>query len=261
LVNPDGGATTSTFDALSRPYVVQKPDGYLYTSAFDPNGRKTTFQLGLGSTRKYSYDNGSRLTTQVELNAALSPIVTLIDTYDAVSNRLSRSNNGNLTSWSYDNDYRLLYQHGAIGPATFAYDSMSNVLVKWHYGQARYFQDLLNNIVYARLRFLRVALGRWQTADLFWPNLPTYEYAGSSPANDVDPFGLVTCEQFRNMCFDAIDANYDRCRSLASLTLTGTQAFCKRLPKYLVDGCLEAAQIAWDVEVSGCLLQKDNFKL
>jgi YD repeat-containing protein len=108
----------------------------MYTTSYDANGRRTTLQLGLGSTRKYAYDNADRLTTQIEMNTSNQPIMTLIDTYDPAGNRLSRTVNGNLTSWTYDKDYRLLLQLGSIGTATFAYDSVGNVLTKWHMTQA-----------------------------------------------------------------------------------------------------------------------------
>jgi YD repeat-containing protein len=49
---------------------------------------------------------------------------------------LSWTTNGNLTSWTYDAKYRLVLQGGAIGVATFAMDSVDNVLVKWHQGTA-----------------------------------------------------------------------------------------------------------------------------
>jgi YD repeat-containing protein len=115
---------------------VNKPTRHAYTALYEANGRRTTLQLGLGSTRQYAYDAADRLTTQIELNASLQPIVTLIDTYDNAYNRLSRTTNGELTSWTYDRDYRLVLQLGAIGTATFIYDSLGNVLTKWHMGQA-----------------------------------------------------------------------------------------------------------------------------
>jgi len=66
--------------------------------------------LGNGSKRLYDYDMRSQLTTQVELNSSNVPIVTLIDSYDAVGNRMTRSVNGTVATWSYDDLYRLTGQ-------------------------------------------------------------------------------------------------------------------------------------------------------
>ncbi|BBO22423.1 MAG: hypothetical protein AMXMBFR19_22170 [Chthonomonadaceae bacterium] len=66
--------------------------------------------LGNGSKRLYDYDMRSQLTTQGELNASNVPIVTQIDSYDAVGNRMTRSVNGTVATWSYDDLYRLTGQ-------------------------------------------------------------------------------------------------------------------------------------------------------
>jgi RHS repeat-associated protein len=56
-------------------------------------------------------------------------------------------------------------------------------------GTMGYFQDLLNNFLYVRARFLRIALTRWQTADPLWPLKPAYAYVGNRPVKMTDASG------------------------------------------------------------------------
>lgn len=94
--------------------------------AYDIDSRRTTLMLGNGSTRKYAYNPRGELTTQVELNASSTPVVTLIDTYDAVGNRLSRSVNGTVATWSYDDLYRMF---GHASPTRWANYPLKRVAV------------------------------------------------------------------------------------------------------------------------------------
>jgi len=58
--------------------------------------------------------------------------MTQTNSYDSVGNRLVQVVDGVATTWTYDNDYRLLGQNTANGVATFAYDSVFNTNQKWH---------------------------------------------------------------------------------------------------------------------------------
>jgi len=116
------------------PSAALPPDGNLVTSQYDADTRRTTLLLANGSKRRYAFDSIGRLTTQIELNASNNPIATFVDAYDAIGNRISRNQDGTLTTWTYDDLYRLLGQQTSGGYATFSYDSVSNVLVKWHQG-------------------------------------------------------------------------------------------------------------------------------
>ncbi|GIK32355.1 MAG: hypothetical protein D8M22_07190 [Armatimonadetes bacterium] len=90
--------------------------------------------LGNGSKRLYDYDMRSQLTTQVELNASNVPIVTLIDSYDAVGNRMTRGVNGTVATWTYDNLYRLTGQVKPGQVATYTLDGVGNLKVMWEGG-------------------------------------------------------------------------------------------------------------------------------
>ncbi|MCZ7580242.1 MAG: hypothetical protein M5U21_05415 [Fimbriimonadaceae bacterium] len=76
----------------------------------------------------------SQLTTQVELNSSNVPIVTLIDSYDAVGNRMTRSVNGTVATWSYDDLYRLTGQVKPGQVATYTLDGVGNLKTMWEGG-------------------------------------------------------------------------------------------------------------------------------
>lgn len=58
----------------------------------------------------------------------------IVDGYDAVSNRTSRNRDGGLTTWTYDDKYRLLTQQRSGFYATMTYDSTDNILTKHNQG-------------------------------------------------------------------------------------------------------------------------------
>jgi len=126
LVDPDGGRATTVFDALNRIQAFTSPDNKVTTAQYDTDGRRTTLSMGLGSVRKYQYDAVGNLTTQIEYNAVGTPIITMIDSYDAVRNRTGRAKDGVVTTWIYDTGYRLLSQQTAGAHATFVYDNTGN---------------------------------------------------------------------------------------------------------------------------------------
>jgi len=135
LIAPDDPPVSYSFDPLNRISVIESQTGLLYSHSYDADGRKTTLMLGLGTVRQFAYDPTGRLTTQIDW-AGTAPINTLVDTYDPVGNRVVQMLNGVATTWSYDNNYRLLGQNTPDGVATFAYDSVNNPTIKWHQGSA-----------------------------------------------------------------------------------------------------------------------------
>ena len=128
------GTFSYDYDAVDRLKTMVTPAGERYTQQYDADSRRTTLLLGLGSKRKYQYDSVGRLTTQVEYNASNQGIYTMVDSYDAVGNRVKRVANGNPTTWLYDDAYRLTGQQKSGQAATFAYDNNSNLSTKWHQG-------------------------------------------------------------------------------------------------------------------------------
>ena len=128
------GTFSYDYDEVNRLKTMVTPAGDRYTQQYDADSRRTTLLLGLGSKRKYQYDSVGRLTTQVELNTSNQGIYTMVDSYDAVGNRIGRVTNGNATTWLYDDAYRLIGQQKSGQAATFVYDNNSNMTTKWHQG-------------------------------------------------------------------------------------------------------------------------------
>src|SRR4051812_17325424 len=87
---------------------------------------------------------------------------------------------------------------GSTQEMTDASGNTTDTFEYWSYGEERshtgssitpftwlgilgYFKDVLNQLYYVRARFMRAALGRWQTVDPLWPLQLPYSYADSRP--------------------------------------------------------------------------------
>src|ERR1700722_8815797 len=137
--------------------------------------------MGLGSVRQYQY-SATGLTTQVELNAAGSPIITMIDAYDPVNNRTSRNKDGVPTTWTYDPGYRLLGQQTSGAYATFQYDNAGNTLLKYQQG------SLPMSFVYDNANRI--------TTMLQGAALTTYQYSATGNLIQQSLSGALTTNSF-----------------------------------------------------------------
>src|SRR5580658_10031686 len=135
LTDPDGKSITATFDVLNRLLSQEDHGGFIYTPTYDQDNRRTTLTLGTGIVRHYGYDPVGQLTTQIDYSGA-TPISTMIDGYDPVGNRITRLLDNVPYTWTYDNQYRLKMQQTSGGTASFVYDAVDNMLVKWNGGTA-----------------------------------------------------------------------------------------------------------------------------
>jgi len=100
----------------------------------DGVGKRTTLLDSTGVSRLYQYDPVGRLTTQVDYDGSSTPIVTFADGYDAVGNRTGRNYNGVITTWVYDDAYRLTGQLQSGQRATSVYNGSGNITLKHHEG-------------------------------------------------------------------------------------------------------------------------------
>jgi YD repeat-containing protein len=135
LTDPDGKSITATFDVLNLLLSQEDQGGFIYTPTYDQDSRRTTLTLGTGIVRHYGYDPVGQLTTQIDYSGA-TPISTMIDGYDPVGNRITRLLDNVPYTWTYDNQYRLKMQQTSGGNASFVYDAVDNMLVKWNGGTA-----------------------------------------------------------------------------------------------------------------------------
>jgi len=127
----DGYSDTSSSIGLDGWYLFEKDNGDQVALiqgdglAKSPNNRSALYTTVLTIRPPTA--------TQIEYSGTV-PIATFIDTYDPVANRMARLQDGVLTSWTYDDNYRLTGQQTPGGYATFAYDSVYNTTLKWHQG-------------------------------------------------------------------------------------------------------------------------------
>ena len=75
-----------------------------------------------------SYDALGRLITEVQQNSGGTPILTIVDTYDAAGRKTKQIVDGVVTTFTYDNADRLLSQLRPGGKSvTYTLDTVSNL--------------------------------------------------------------------------------------------------------------------------------------
>ena len=147
-----GGITSYTYDAAGNRLAVQHSNGtrtnytydvvnhltslehrtaanalmesYAYT--LDAKGRRTAVTESSGRTVAYGYDVLSRLTSETIVDAAAGN-KSLAYTYDAVGNRLTKTEDGTTINYGYDANDRLLSEGLAIA---YTYDANGNQIRK-----------------------------------------------------------------------------------------------------------------------------------
>ncbi len=141
VTDPTGGTTTYTYDAVGNLATVTFPNGTRAVHTYDrlnrlvglenlrsdgtvissyaytlgPAGNRLQVVEGSRRTVSYTYDDLYRLTGETVTGADPT---TLAYTYDAVGNRLTRSEGGATTASTYDADDRLLTE----GASVYTYD-------------------------------------------------------------------------------------------------------------------------------------------
>ena len=127
---PNGVTTSYTYDSLNRLLLLEnrKPDASLisaYRYEMDATGKRTQVTDHLRRTTTYGYDTLHRLVSEVTRVPGM-PDETVVYTYDAVGNRLSRTDSGGSALYTYDLNDRLL----GDGANSFAYDANGNTLTQ-----------------------------------------------------------------------------------------------------------------------------------
>ncbi|MCI0397129.1 MAG: DUF6531 domain-containing protein [Chloroflexi bacterium] len=128
LTQANGASVIQTFDLLNRITRVEHrhPDMSLlasYDYTLDAVGNRLQEVDHNGRIVDYTYDDLYRLVEEEITDSALGNA--LIEyTYDAAGNRLSQTENGNLTSYTYDVNDRLLQ----AGDTIYSYDNNGNTL-------------------------------------------------------------------------------------------------------------------------------------
>jgi RHS repeat-associated protein len=134
---PNGTDTTYGYDDLNRLVLVENrgPGGALissYAYTLENAGNRTAVvEAGpatAGRTVTYAYDAVYRLTEETVDEAGTANDLSLSYDYDAVGNRIEMNRNGDVTTYVYDENDRLLGETGPGGTVTSSYDDNGNLL-------------------------------------------------------------------------------------------------------------------------------------
>lgn len=130
IVNPYGTTSEYTYDSLNRliNLVNRKSGGEIissYTYILAPNGSRTKVVEDNGRTVEYDYDQTYKLLKE-KIDDPLKGIREIVYTYDAVGNRLTKTDNGFATTYTYDPNNRILSE----GDIIYSYDNNGNTIMK-----------------------------------------------------------------------------------------------------------------------------------
>jgi hypothetical protein len=101
-------------------------------------------------------------------------------------------------------------------------------------GTRGYHSDIVNDFTYVRARELRVALSRWQTVDVLWPQTLGYAYVLANPPTYADPSGLEfsNTAECKDLCQSTFKKSGDRseceiaCKDMKMKNCAGLRSFC-----------------------------------
>ncbi|RLA59831.1 MAG: hypothetical protein DRQ89_13575, partial [Epsilonproteobacteria bacterium] len=147
---PNGSVTTYNYDTLNRlvQLVTTKSDstvvsGYTYT--LGSAGNRVQVVEHSGRVVDYTYDAVYRLIGEDFSSPGKNDTITY--SYDAVGNRLSKSDNSGTTLYTYDNNNQLL----SAGSMTYSYDANGNRIgMSGGSGNASYTYDYENRMTTAQ---------------------------------------------------------------------------------------------------------------
>ena len=154
MIYPNGTLTEYGYDHLNRLISVETRGisgdllaSYRYT--LNAKGQRTHVEERVGTqlvrTIDYTYDAADRLIEE-HIDDTVTGIRTIQYTYDAVGNRLTKNDNGVITTYTYDDNDRLLTEGGF----TYGYDNNGNLLSKTGNGEQYDFSyNALNQLVHA----------------------------------------------------------------------------------------------------------------
>ena len=124
---PGGRTATYAYDTGNRLSAITSEAG-TFTFGYDARGRRSSLAFPNGITANYGFDNADRLTSLVHAATGGDVLGIAYPQLDGLGNRLQRSEDGQTTSYGYDQLYRLLNASGSQGSENFSYDSVGNRL-------------------------------------------------------------------------------------------------------------------------------------
>src|SRR5690606_9259587 len=127
---PNGTKMLYTYDELNRlvELVNQDANGEIISSykyTLGPAGSRRKIEEHTGRVIEYEYDNTYKLLKET-INSPDGTIREISYTYDAVGNRLTKTDDGNTVNYTYDENNRLISE----GENVYTYDNNGNTLSK-----------------------------------------------------------------------------------------------------------------------------------
>ncbi len=154
IVRPNGTRTEMSYGALERPAAIRHYRGATldreYTYGYDTRGRVVTAATPDGSF-EYAYDTLSRLSIERQVSGGTGG--TVIDekvrVYDVVGNLISLASSAGTTTFSYDDDDRLLSETGPAGTTFYGYNGRGALTsISAPGGTTTYVYDDLDRLVH-----------------------------------------------------------------------------------------------------------------
>lgn len=150
VANPNGVITTYAYDSLNRLVEIEHNNGVSpierYSYTLDAVGNRIRVDHLNGSYTEYEYNDLSRLVRETQRDELSTIILDNSYTYDAVGNRLTKTDEttASVTTYTYDAANHLL----AAGSTTYVYDANGNTLTKLALGDVTiYSYDFENRLV------------------------------------------------------------------------------------------------------------------
>ncbi len=120
------GTTTYTFDDASRLVSLQNPFSETTSFAYDDASRLVRKTFSSGAYEAYGYDDRNRVTS-IALKNSSDVVLALHEyTFDAVSNVLTRTDDGVCTTFGYDEIDQLISESRTGYSASYTYDANGN---------------------------------------------------------------------------------------------------------------------------------------
>ncbi len=122
---PGGQTVAYNYDTANRLQTLVGEAGS-FTFGYDSAERRNTLSYPNGLTASYGFDANDRLTSLITTGTVGELLNIAYPSHDKLGNRLARSEDGQVTSYGYDQLYQLLTASGPEGSENYSYDPVGN---------------------------------------------------------------------------------------------------------------------------------------
>ena len=131
MTDGSGASTSYTYDVTGRMKTVSNGSSLLATYNYNPDSTISSVNYSTGVKAAYTYDRDKNITALVNKNPQGGAIGSYGYTYDNNGNQLTKAENGQTTTYTYDELNRLkTVNYAGAGLETYTYDNAGNRLSK-----------------------------------------------------------------------------------------------------------------------------------